>query len=325
MIGDGENMTMGVVGLGLMGSSIAANFLIAGHKVVGLEPVASEFAAASGRMEEHYQSCQSLNLGNKDRRTLARNLSITQDFADLQNCDLVLESVVEDFDIKVRIINQIENQVSRQCIIGSNTSAIPITSLQKKLRHPERFMGLHWSAPAYASRYLEIICGSDTDVALAEAVHRLGAGWGKEPILVRKDIRGFVTNRLMYAIYREGLHLLEQGATDLASLDKAFKYDTGSWITVMGIFQRMDYLGIKHFAALAESTFDLLDNSKKVPHIMSKLVTERGRGIHNLNGLYPYTAKEAQAWKEAFDQFSSEMYRLLSKQEENPQPLNKSV
>jgi len=116
----------------------------------------------------------------------------------------------------------------------------------------------------------------------------------------------------MYAVYREGLHILEQGDADLEALDKAFRYDTGSWITLMGIFQRMDYLGIAHFASLAERTFGQLSNSQKVPEVMKNLVREKGRGIRDQKGMYPYSEKEAQKWKGSFETFSKDIYKLIS-------------
>lgn len=313
MTPDAENMTVAVVGLGLMGSSIATNFLIAGHQVIGLAPMPEEFANATGRIEHHLAACEELDLLHSKQTYYSARMHITEDYTDLKQCDLVLECVVEDLEIKSEVIERIEKNVSSQCIIASNTSAIPITTLQKKVKNPGRFLGLHWSEPAYGTRFLEIICGAQTDIKIAEQIQLLGTRWGKEPILVKKDVPGFVTNRLMYAVYREGLHILEQKEADLKALDKAFRYDTGSWITVMGIFQRMDYLGIKHFASLAERTFEQLCNSKQVPQVMKDLVREKGRGIHNQKGLYPYSEQEARDWKKAFEKFSKEIYQLSSK------------
>ncbi len=308
-----ENAKIGVVGLGLMGSSIATNFLIAGHQVVGLELMPEAYRMASMRIDHHLQACDELKLLEDNTSYNPNNLHLTQTYKDLEDCDLVLESVVEDLAIKSEVIQQIEKTVSGHCVIASNTSAIPITTLQKKMESPSRFLGLHWSEPAYASRYLEIICGAHTDLQIAKQIQQVGPRWGKEPILLKKDIRGFVTNRLMYAVYREGLQILERGEANIEALDKSFRYDTGSWITMMGIFQRMDYLGIKYFENLAERTLGRLSNAKEVPDAMKKIVAEKGRGVHNQNGLYSYSQQEAEDWKEAFGKFSSELHQLSEK------------
>ncbi len=310
MKGNPHEKTIAVVGLGLMGSSIAANFLIAGHKVVGLEPMDDEFRRSESRMRQHVASCVELGLVKDGDGDPMDRLHLTQEYADLKTADLVLESVLEDFGVKTEVMRRVEDQVSPECIIASNTSAIPITALQDQLRIPCRFLGLHWAEPAYASNYLEIICGDHTDATMAQSIQVYGANWGKDPVLVRKDIRGFVTNRLMYAVYREGLALLEKGEADLESLDKAFRYDIGSWMTVMGVFQRMDYLGIDHFAGLTKNTFPSLSNSDEVPAVMQKLVREKGRGIHNQNGLYEYTESDASSWRAAFEKFSSDIYQI---------------
>lgn len=316
MLPDAENITVAVVGLGLMGSSIASNFLIAGHHVIGIESMSQELQAANNRIEHHLTACQELDLLRHKKSYYSDRLQLTEDYAQLEHCDLVLECVFEDLDIKSDVISRIEKNVSSKCIIASNTSAIPISTLQETLRIPERFLGLHWSEPAYRSRFLEIINGAQTNIKIAQQTQHLATQWGKEAILVKKDIRGFVTNRLMYAVYREGLHLLEQGKTDLESLDKAFRYDTGSWMTMMGIFQRMDYVGIRYFATLAERTFGQLSNAEHVPILMRNMVNVTARGIHNQKGLYAYSQQESARWKEAFEQFSREIYQLPLKKNE---------
>ena len=308
-----EGAKIGVVGLGLMGSSIAANFLIAGHDVVGLEPIKDALAKASDRMDHHLHACEELNLLSESKDFYRGKILVTEKYMDLESCDIVLESVLEDLTVKSEVIECIEAHVSDHCIIATNTSAIPISDLQRRMRRPARFLGLHWSEPAYASRYLEIICGEHTDLQIAQKIQDNGTNWGKEPILLRKDIRGFVTNRLMYAVYREGLQMLERGEADLASLDKAFRYDTGSWITIMGLFQRMDYLGIEHFAKLANRTFGRLSNTSETTDTMKKLVEEKGRGIYDQNGLYPYSKSEASAWQADFENFSADIHQLAKK------------
>src|SRR5690606_12601358 len=151
--------------------------------------------------------------------------------------------IIEQEGIKKTVYQKVESVVSPSCMISSNTSALPINILQEYLQNPGRFMGIHWAEPAFATRFLEITCGEKTDVSLAEMIQEEARHWEKEPTLLYKDIRGFITNRLMYAVYRQGFELVNQGSVDMAGLDKCFQYDIGSWITIMGIFKRMDYVG----------------------------------------------------------------------------------
>src|SRR5690606_22908261 len=145
-------------------------------------------------------------------------------------CKLVIECTLEDIEIKKLVYKKIENEVSEDTIITSNTSAIPISILQKQTRIPSRFLGLHWAEPSHTTRFLEIICGDDSDQSLAEWLYELSHFWGKEPTLVRKDIRGFITNRLMYAMYREAFHLVENGFASVEDVDRACRNNAGYWM-----------------------------------------------------------------------------------------------
>ena len=104
---------------------------------------------------------------------------------------------------------------------------------------------MHWAEPAYASRFLEIICGEKSPVETGEQLHSIAKEWGKEPTLVRKDIRGFITNRIMYAMYREAMHLVENGYATIEDVDRACKNDGGHWMTFCGLFRYMDLTGLK--------------------------------------------------------------------------------
>src|SRR5690606_12681588 len=133
----------------------------------------------------------------KTPEELLSKLIITEDYAKLEPCSLVIECTLEDREIKKNVYAKIEAVVSDQALITSNTSAIPISLLQQGTRVPARFFGLHWAEPSHTTRFLEIICGDQSDIKQAEWLYELSHLWGKEPTLVRKDIRGFITNRLM--------------------------------------------------------------------------------------------------------------------------------
>lgn len=305
-----HDITLGVVGLGLMGSSIVVALLQAGHTVIAIAPLAGEKERAIQRIEADLYRCAKAGfLPASVQQHLAR-LTVSEEYSLLVDCCLVLECVIEKPDIKKTVFSKISACVTADTIIGSNTSAIPISTLQKYVPHPERFLGIHWAEPAYLTRFLEITCGEQTAPAYADRVMSLAGLWGKEPTLLRKDIRGFITNRLMYAVYREIFHLLEQERASMEDIDKAFRYDAGSWMTLMGVFRRMDYLGLDDFGELLKVSFPQLSNSDKVPSIMQKLVDISARGTQNGVGLYKYTQTEAEEWEAAFAHFNQEIYHL---------------
>lgn len=314
--------TIGVVGLGLMGTSIIVALLKSGCQIIAVAPLPEEVEEGNQRIDEQLHLAKRMNLLGDDEHAYLKNLSISEDYHQLRACQLVIECVIELEPVKKAVYQKIEAEVDPSCVITSNTSAIPINILQRYLRIPERFMGMHWAEPAYATRFLEITCGKKTDVRLAEKIREEAVNWEKEPTLLYKDIRGFITNRLMYAVYRQGFDLINQDAVDMAGLDKCFQYDIGSWITLMGIFKRMDYVGLDHYLSSYREIFPKLSRSQRVPPQMQKIFQEKGRGVHNLKGLYPHTAQSAKELERNFATFNQKIYRLADRYRDRLKALN---
>lgn len=307
------DIPVGVVGLGLMGSSIAVALLIAGHRVKAIAPLAEDKELGPLRINEQLILCENSGLLQHDVEFYISNIVISDDYSVLKNCQFVLECVVELIEVKQSVYNKITNNTRPDCVIASNTSAIPISVLQKYVTHPERFMGVHWAEPAYMTRFLEITCGDQTALHKAEWVFALARYWDKEPTILRKDIRGFVTNRLMYAVYREALTMVKNGEATIEDTDKAFRYDAGSWMTLMGIFRRMDFTGLKDHAELIRNIFPRLSNDHEVPEIMQRMIDEKARGTKTSSGFYNYTEAEARKWEEDFALFNRDIYDLAAK------------
>ena len=309
---DPAEIEVGVVGIGLMGSSIIVSLLASGHNVKAIAPIPADMENAWDRIAEQLQRCSRSGLLTEDVSACLQRLAINEDYNSLKNCRLVLECVIEDIQIKSQVYRRIINVVSEDAVIASNTSAISIGILQKLVSNPGRFLGIHWAEPAYATRFMEITCGEQTDSVFAEWVFNLAHHWAKEPTLLRKDIRGFITNRLMYAVYREIFNLTDSGVTTIDNADKAFRYDVGSWITLMGLFRRLDYSGLDDYAQIFKTIFPKLSNTPAVPEVMQRIVDADGRGIKNLHGLYKYTGKEAEEWETAFAAFNKDIFHLAN-------------
>jgi 3-hydroxybutyryl-CoA dehydrogenase len=307
------DIPVGVVGLGLMGSSIAVALLIAGHKVKAIAPLAEDKEHGPLRIKEQLTLCEHSGLLQHDVAFYTSNIIVSDDYSVLKNCQFVLECVVELIEVKQAVYNKITSNTRPDCVIASNTSAIPISVLQKYVTHPERFMGVHWAEPAYMTRFLEITCGDQTALHKAEWVFALARYWYKEPTILRKDIRGFVTNRLMYAVYREALCMVENGEATIADADKAFRYDAGSWMTLMGIFRRMDFTGLTDQAEIIRNIFPKLSNDGEVPEIMQRMIDEKARGTKTSSGFYNYTEEEAKKWEDNFALFNRDIYDLAAK------------
>jgi len=307
------DIPVGVVGLGLMGSSIAVALLIAGHPVKAIAPLPEDNELGPLRIKEQLILCKISGLLVHPVEYYVASLQVSEDYSLLKNCQFVLECVVELIDVKNAVYKRITSNTRQDCVIASNTSAIPISVLQQFVSHPERFMGVHWAEPAYMTRFLEITCGNQTALHKAEWVFSLAHYWDKEPTILRKDIRGFVTNRLMYAIYREALSLIKKGETTIEDTDKAFRYDAGSWMTLMGIFRRMDFIGLKDNAEIIKNIFPKLNNDNEIPEIMQRMIDEKAKGTKTSVGFYNYTEEEAKRWEENFALFNRDIYGLAAK------------
>ena len=308
-----ENLTVSVVGLGLMGCSITACLLMAGHPVVALAPIYNDMITGKPRILEHLQKSFEKKITFKSPEDLLSNLILTEDFRLLKKCKLVIECTLEDLDIKKTIYSKIEAQVSDETLITSNTSAIPISILQQETHIPSRFLGLHWAGPSHTTRFLEIICGDKSEMKHAEWLYKISHLWGKEPTLVRRDIRGFISNRLMYAMYREAFYLVENGYGTIEDIDRACRNNAGYWMTLVGVFRWMDLTGVPAYHNVMKDLLPTLNNQIEIPKLIDDIVNAGGRGISNAHGFYEYTPEEAKLWKETFEEFSYEIRNLALK------------
>jgi len=306
-------MPVGVVGLGLMGCSITTCLLMAGHPVVAVAPLPADMDHAERRVREHWDRSVEEGLIDASMDDWRQRLTITEDYSELRVCRIVIECTLENLPIKQAVYRKIEGVIGEDAILTSNTSAIPISLLQAQTRYPQRFFGLHWAEPSHTTRFLEIICGEQSETALGEYLYDIAAGWGKEPTLVRKDIRGFITNRLMYAMYREAFYLVEHGYATVEDVDRACRNNAGYWMTLVGVFRWMDLTGVAAYHTVMKDLFPTLSNSTALPQLIDDIVKDGGRGVANGKGFYTYTDEEARQWEKTFTQFSYEIRRLALK------------
>jgi 3-hydroxybutyryl-CoA dehydrogenase len=309
-----KSIPAGIIGLGLMGTSIIACLLAAEHRVVGLTRNLSRRRNTRRRILTFLREMKDEKLFSGNPRAVVEKLQLSEDFSVLSDCGIVIESVVEDLQVKHEVLRRIEAAVSAVALIGSNTSALPITEVQRGAQHPERILGIHWGEPAHILRFMEVICGNQTSLENAERVVRLAERfWNKEPTLVRRDIRGFITNRIMYAMLREAFHLVEAGYATPADVDRSCRNDYGYWITFAGPFRYMDLTGIPAYAAVMRDLFPDLNCGTEVPKLMRQVAESGARGVENAKGFYEYTPAQARRWQKRFLEFSYEIRALAQK------------
>ena len=310
----GAPIRLGIIGLGLMGQGIATCLLAHGHEVVGFDADPKKNRDATRHVKRSLQELAKQNLLKLSLiKSWPSRLHFADSLSDLAGCAVVIECVREDLELKRSIFAELELLVPRRTIIASNTSSLPITLLQSGRIEPARYIGMHWGEPAQIMRYLEIIPGKQTGRATINAALRLGLSCGKEPAILKQDIRGFLSNRMMYAMLREACYLVEAGIADIETVDQSFRNDIGWWALFAGPFRWMDLTGIPSYAAVMEGLLPELTNSTTVPEMMRKMVKKKALGIANQKGFYPYTEASAKKWEKNWVRFTYEMRKLAER------------
>jgi 3-hydroxybutyryl-CoA dehydrogenase len=305
-----------VAGLGLLGRGIVACLLGHGFRVIGYDRSAESVHAAHGAIEA---ALQELVDHQSASETLLQQWNAayrsTTDVNDLADASFVIESIVEDPATKRALFDQLEQIVSPKTVIASNTSAIPISTMQFGRLHPERFVGMHWAEPAHATRFLELIRGEATgDRAFAAAIE-LAKRCGKEPSFVLRDVPGFIANRIGYAMYREALHLLETGVADAETIDRSFRNSVGLWASFCGPLRWIDLTGGPTLYARAmEPVLPSLAAGAELPDSLAKLNAAGAAGIANDRGFFEYAAGEADEWEDRLRDHAWRIKRLIDQE-----------
>ncbi len=305
---------IGVIGLGLMGRGIVSCLLSQGLEVVAYTRSAATRAESVPHVDRTLRELGRRGIVTRNRiRGWKQRLTLAGAIPELAACGFVIESVKEDLALKRQIFAELESCLTADAVIASNTSSLPISVLQAGLAHPERVIGMHWGEPAQLLRYLEIIPGRKTSSRTLRRTQEMGRICGKEPTVLKEDVRGFLSNRMMYAMIREAFHLVESGVADIATVDRSFRNDIGWWALLAGPFRWMDLTGIPAYELVMEGLLPKLSKATKVPPLMREKVATGAKGISNAKGFYRYTPKSAHAWEKKWIDFTYDMRRLADK------------
>jgi 3-hydroxyacyl-CoA dehydrogenase len=199
--------------------------------------------------------------------------------------------VPEKLELKHEIFPKLEDAVAPETILASNTSGIPITKIATVCRHPERVVGLHWSNPPHLIPMIEVIPGERTSQATVDAASALVRRVGYHPV-VEKEVAGFVENRILYAILRECLDLVDRGIIDPEGLDLNVRWGIGYKLAVIGPMELLDMAGLDIYQAVGSYLNQDLSTSGEVSATIRDLI-EKGRlGMKTGGGIYDYTPEQ---------------------------------
>jgi len=212
----------------------------------------------------------------------------------LAGAELVLEAVPEKLDLKRQVFASLEEHAAADTILASNTSGIPITEIARDAEHPGRIIGMHWSNPPHLIPMIEVVPGEQTDGSVRDALVRIIKAFGYEAV-VEREVPGFVENRILYAILRECLSLVERGVISEADMDTCVKWGIGYKLSVIGPMRLLDMAGLDIYQSVASYLNPDLSSSAEVPGLVTERTAKKKLGMKTLGGIYEYTEDEVPA------------------------------
>jgi 3-hydroxybutyryl-CoA dehydrogenase len=291
-----------VLGGGTMGAGIATTFALAGVSTTVIVRRAEALQEASERIGARLQAHVSLGLVDAEALADARRRIEMRVGLGGGPYDVVCESIAEDAAAKRDVLSRAETALAEDGVLSTNTSSLSLSDLAAAVSDPGRFAGWHWFHPADLVELVEIVPGPGTrDVTL-----ELLAGWsrslGKTPVVLAREVEGFVGNRLQYALLREAYALVADGVCTVADVDAAVTAGLGPRWAAVGPFASMDLAGLELHAAVVEALFPHLSRDQAVPELLTAAVGKGALGADSGAGLRgTYTAEEAAAQVEVRD------------------------
>ncbi len=284
-----EITRVGIVGSGIMGAGIAQVAAQAGHEVVlrsrkqeTAEATVASLEKALGRLVEKGR------MEEADRDATLARVTPTSRLADLADCDLVIESVVEDLAVKKELFSELNHICRDDAILATNTSTLPVIELAVETHHPDKVCGIHFFNPAPAMKLVEVIrplTASDDTIASARA---FAEACGKDPVEV-KDQAGFIVNALLFPYLNNAVRLLENGTANRDDIDTAMK---GGCNFPMGPLELLDLVGLDTSLSILDALYDEFrdPNYAAVPRLRRMVAAEQ-LGRKSGQGVYDYSKK----------------------------------
>jgi 3-hydroxybutyryl-CoA dehydrogenase len=278
-----------VIGAGLMGHGIAQVFALAGHEVTITDAHKPTLDNALNRISANLR-----DLG--DDETAVSRVKPIADLADcVREADYVVEAILEDMPLKQKTFAEIEQHVRPDTILASNTSVMPITEIMQGLKHRDRALGTHWWNPPFLVPLVEVIATRWTSEAAIDLTMKLHDDAGKQPAHVKKDVPGFIGNRLQHALWREAVSLVERGICDAETVDKVIKAAFGRRLAVLGPLENADLVGTDLTLAIHKTVLPDIDHRPGPSPYLERLVAEGKLGFKSGEGFRKWSADEQAA------------------------------
>jgi len=276
--------SIAVIGAGFMGSGIAQVCAQSGFSAVMIDVDEKRLTRARRSITWSVEKLASKGALPDSTESVMQRITATLSLDAAKDADLVVEAVFEEIDLKLRVMEELDALCDPKTILGSNTSTIPITKLAAATQRPDKVIGIHFFGPVPLMRLVEVIPNSKTDEAVTESVLDFTYALGKNPVLVKQDIPGFLMNRIFGAMVCEAVRLVERGAGSIEEIDQGM---------CDGFNMRVGPLCIADLAGLDVSlnAFNVMHEldptyTPKAPELLARLVSEGKLGAKSGEGFY---------------------------------------
>jgi 3-hydroxybutyryl-CoA dehydrogenase len=301
-------MHIGVIGGGLMGHGIAYLLALAGHEVAIYEPVAEVRASIPARLKviaDLLEDCAA----ELDRISIHDQLAPA-----VTGAAFVFEAAPEKLPLKQQIFAELESLTAPDTILASNSSALPSTEIGRHLQHRERVVGTHFWNPPHLVPLVEVIQTEWTGDSVIKKTMDLLREAGRSPVHVRRDIPGFIGNRLQHALKREAIALVAAGVADAETIDTVIKDGFGARMGVLGTFEQTDLVGANLTLDIHETLLQHLDRSTAPHPYLRELVGDGKLGMRTGEGFRKWTPETAQAVRERLSRTLAEQAKTRKRQ-----------
>jgi 3-hydroxybutyryl-CoA dehydrogenase len=281
--------TVGVLGCGLMGAGIAQVAAGAGFKTIVLEVSEDVLKKGLSRIDRFLTSgIEKGKVTAEQKATTLGNLTGTTKYADLKDCDLVIEAIIENVEIKKQAYAQVEAVVGPNCLIASNTSSLCITELAAGTKRPDKVGGLHFFNPVPLMKLVEVIRALTTSQDTYDTLFAFAKAIGKEPITA-PDRGGFIVNRLLVPYLLDAIRCLEEGLGSVEDIDNGMKLGCGY---PMGPFTLLDFVGLDTTYYIANIMFEEFRETRFAPPpLLKRMVLAGHLGKKSGKGFYDHSPK----------------------------------
>ena len=286
-----------VIGAGTMGPGIAQVLAQHGVEVKIFDLLPEQLQKAEETLKNNLNLVgQAGLLSEADQAAVIERIGFASDLeAAVAGADMVVEVIPEVFELKTKLLAQLDQVCAPETILASNTSGLSITAMAAATGRPGLVVGMHWWNPPIIIPVIEIVKGKDTDEAVLQTLDVLIRKIGKVPVLVKKDVPGFLGNRLQYALMREAIALLNEGVASAEDIDTMIKAGIGFKFPVMGPLETIDMAGLDIYFRVSQYLNKDLDKSEGAAPIVEEMVNQGNLGLKSGKGFYDYSGQDIPA------------------------------